>query len=189
MEDNIKQLGSIAKYSIIEPNIDTDDFFKQAKKEDWLFEDIIMAWEEQEEFKGIILIAINQYASQFATMKDIPFILPLYVNKDKYKLIFLKEEAEIGIEDLKNIDELSGIGKLLVPFNLIFEDFNTKYSRRDNETFFDLEPHQILINKVRLVLEKNAEGGFDSGIKLTGRAAEIAAKRKERAERIENARI
>ncbi len=175
--DSIKKVGSLIKYSIIRPpDVEIDGFFREAVEGKWELEDILMAWSELSEFSNVVLLPIARYKSQFDTMQnDIPYIYPEIAGTE---IIFLVEDDRIDIKDIKNAEELSGAGKVLVPFNLKFENFPEKYTLSNNTEFFKLDSNQILLNNVKLILDDTGDQpGYNSGVKLTGRAAEIAAKK------------
>lgn len=181
MVEVIQKVGDLVKYTIVHPTpaSDVKKFFAKAEKEKWLIEDVLLEWAQDDILKELVVLPLEHYRTQFTTMEQhIPFIMGLALDDKKYELVFLEEVDRIKIDDIKNAEELSGAGRVLVPFNLKFENFPLKYTKENNTEFFKLMPGQILLNGVRLVLDKTeGQGGYDSGIKLTGKAAEIAARK------------
>jgi hypothetical protein len=159
----VKAFGNLIKTEVIFPEKDTiTNFFKEFDEKD-LLSDILFEWQALD--NDIIIFPIEKFQSQINLMKkDIPFIYHFGDNA----FLFLKEIRSIGIQDLKNIEELSGAGAILTPFELKFENYSKKYLRDNSDTFFDLPKNGIIINNVRLTINKEPK------LKLTGRAAELA---------------
>lgn len=175
----VKAIGNVIKYTLIDPpDVEIDGFFREAVEGEWLLADILDAWHELEAFKNVILLPIDNYKSQFATMNDVQrYIHEIPAEGKIHELVFLAQSDILELPDLKNTEELSGMGKLLVPFNLQFENFGRKFTPKNDQRFFTLEPNQVILNSVRLIIDDNQDDGTVGGLKLTGKAAEIAARK------------
>ncbi len=184
-EPTIKAIGSLTKYDIIDvPMVEVDGFFRQATEEDWTIEDILDAWNDDEKYINTLLFPLKLHQSQFNLIKDKLTCVHEFKNKEyQGEFIFLIKKDELNIKDIKNAEELSGEGSVILEFGLRFTDFPkhyTKYNTPENEEFFDLNDSQMIINNVRLVIDKDQS----LGTKLTGKAAEIAARRAKEAKEI-----
>jgi len=175
VEPKIKAVGNLIKTIAVRiDDIDIDNFFRSALYEKLSLEEIIFEWHEKFEKEGILLFPINNFKSQIDLMrKDIPYFYKTTIEDQEIEFIFLAEYDRLEIEDLKNIEELSGVGKILTAFDLKFENFSKKYTKNNHKKFFRLEDISIILNNVRLIIDK--EDG--PNLKLTGRSAEIAKKR------------
>jgi hypothetical protein len=67
--------------------------------------------------------------------------------------------------------ELSGEGKLITPFMISFKNYSKTYLKDKDNSFFNLEKDNIIINDIILVLDGSSK------LKLTGRAAELAKRK------------
>jgi len=176
VEPQVKSIGELTKYRAIEvPYVEIDGFFRDAHEEDWGMEDILDAWHEKEEFNNILLFPLQNHLSQFNLIREfIPSIYEVQNKSYQGEFIFLIEEDKIELSDIRNAEELSGEGVILTNFNLKFADYPKKYTKNNNIAFFNLNPDQIIINNIRLVVDNTTPS---LGLKLTGRAAEIQARR------------
>ncbi len=184
-EPAVKAIGDLIKYDIIDvPMVEVDGFFRQATEEDWTIEDILDAWNEDEKYINTLLFPLKLHRSQFNLIKDKLTCVYEFKNKEyQGEFIFLIESDKIPVSDLKNTDELSGEGAVVLEFNLRFTDFPKHYTRRntpEDKEFFNLKDNQMIINTVRLVIDRDQS----LGTKLTGKAAEIAARKAKEAKEI-----
>jgi len=172
-EQRTKAVGNLTKMEAIKVNLlGIDEFFYPIKNDNLTLEEILFEWYEKYQDENIILFPINKYYSQIKLMiKDIPTIYEIHIDGIDYKFIFLKECSKLEINDLKNIEELSGIGQIITPFDLNFTDFSKKFEIK-NSGFFNINKNNIILNNIKLILDEGI-----SGLKLTGRAAEIARKK------------
>ena len=182
-EPEVKAIGELTKYDIIEvPYVEVDGFFKQATEENWPIEDIIDEWHQREEYKSIVLFPLKKHQSLFALIKDKLKCVYDFSN-DEYtgEFIFLAKKDKLPLTALKNTEELSGEGPVLIEFNLRFQDFSKHYTRTnsaEDKEFFTLSPNELILNTIRLVVDKERT----LGMKLTGKAAEIASRKAKEAQ-------
>jgi len=172
---NIKAVGNLVKTIAVKiDDINIDDFFRSALYEKLSLEETIFEWYEKFKDEGVILFPVNSFKSQIDLMrKDIPFFYKTTIDDQEIEFIFLVEYDKLEIESLKNLDELSGIGRIITPFDLKFDNFAKRFTRNNNKTFFELENSGIILNNIKLIIDEERT----AGLKLTGRAAELAKKR------------
>ena len=169
----VKEIGELIKVTTIEVT-GLEDFFQKAKDENWILEDILDEWSIIE--KDILLLPMKTFKSQLLMVQDHMPIPIIFQNTEvDEEFLFLKKEEVLPTSKIRNAVELSGEGKLITSYDLKFKDFN-RYLRVKEDSFFGIEPDQIILNQVRLIQDSDTP---TLGIKLTGKAAEIAAKRKE----------
>jgi len=170
-DTKVEAIGGLIKTIVISPE-NVEEFFDQVIKDNLILEDIILEWTEN---SSSILFPINQYKSQIYLMKNDIKIYSFEINGVTEEFIFLEEVDRLGVEHLKNKEELSGEGKLITPFMLKFSDFSKKYliNLDQNPDFFDLPKNGIILNDVRLIMVGKPKP------RLTGRAAEIAKRKGE----------
>jgi hypothetical protein len=169
----IKAIGKLAKYTIIEmPVMELENFFKKAIEDQLTLEEILTDWYDLYVNKDIILFPILNFKPQFKLMQDnIPQIYSYKINGKEEEFIILKLIDTLEIDSLKNLEELSGVGRVITDFQLTFDNYPKRYTINNDHEFFELLSDQVILNDIRLVVDK------DHKLKLTGRAAEIAKKK------------
>lgn len=173
---DVKAIGALVKYNMVDVDDEIlDQFFGSLDTTGWQIEEMLEEWSKK--FEDIILFPVDEYMSQFTLIsKDVPLLKTFNVNNSTFQCIFIVEDSKLRLDNIRNAEELSGEGKIITSFNLKFTDYNTKFTRETTQEFFKLEPSQIILNSVRLVVDNNDR---TLEMKLTGKAAEIAAKRKK----------
>jgi len=172
---NVKAVGNLIKTIAVKiDDIDADDFFRAALYEKLSLEETIFEWYEKFKDDGIILFPINDVKSQIDLMrKDIPYFYKTTIDDQEIEFIFLVEYDRLEIDSLKNLEELSGIGKIITPFDLKFDNFSKRFTQDNNKKFFEVENSSIILNNIKLIIDEKSS----HILKLTGRAAELAKKR------------
>jgi len=166
----VQQEGQLTKVSLIHPpTSETTPFLKQASDENWLIEEVINEWNSSPEYKdiGIILMDITLYKNQF-NIGDYSEYIYKYQNEDiEYHLVYVYQDKIIEVKDLKNVVELSGIGKILTEFDTSFEDLNTKFLKDSDGDFFNIDSSQIIINDIHLkLINKDTPGDILTDIDI-----------------------
>ena len=173
--ETIKTKGKLIKTKAIDPenyDINMDDFFKKIIENQYSIEDVILEWDDQFSDKDLIILPVNNFKSQINIMeKDIPIIHSVIIDKEREYFIVLKIIEELEVNDLKNMTELSGEGKLITPFMISFKNYSKTYLKDKDNSFFNLEKDNIIINDIILVSDGSPK------FKLTGRAAELAKRK------------
>lgn len=174
--DNTKAVGDLTKVKIAELDtqqaLDLEALIEQAIEEEWLPEEIIETWSENE--KDIILLQIDKIKNDFNLLNAEKDYWDFKIADEEIILIPIKILDQIKADNLKNAAELSGVGKILIPFSLTFRDYNKDFLKDPSADFFNIQEKEFIINNIRLVLENNH--GLNPS-KLTGRAAELARKK------------
>jgi len=176
--ETVKVVGKLVKCQIENIELDSEYgvFLTECQNDDLILPDILMEFYEKYNSKDILLLKVTELVTQIAVLKlefDIqPFTLKVEGRDETF--IILHKLDEINTNEIKNADELSGCGKVLTKFELGFMDYAKKFTRSNLTDFFDLNPNEIILNSVILALD---DGTPTLAPKLTGRAAEIAARR------------
>ena len=172
-EPRVKAIGELMRCTLVEVD-GLDDFFNRAKEEEWILEDIIDEWAHKDD--KLLLLPAKQFKSQFTLIQDnLPQPIFFKNSEVEEEFYFLQQDEVLEISGIKNASELSGEGKIITSFDLKFNDFKKRYLRIPDSCFFDIEDDQIILNQVRLIQDNNNP---TLGLKLTGKAAKIAARKK-----------
>ena len=162
----MKTVGNMLKFKVIKINQnDLDDILMVADLEDWPIEDVIDEWSI---LNDTALFPYYMFPNEF---KLVDFDKYLIEYKGQF-LLPVREVAKKEAEQLQRSIELTGIGRVLIPFSLKFHDFDIFL--REPDDFFNLDDKSFIYNSLVLVDEP------DSGLKLTGRAAEIQRRKNEK---------
>jgi hypothetical protein len=174
----IKEPSLIAKGELIKTEAIIPDaekikkFFDDVVDDELSLPEILFEWFNNSDSDGIILFPTLNFETQINLIRDdIPYFYTILVDDKPLEFIFLKEIDRLLPNDLKNVEELSGVGKIITNFELKFEDFPKKFTRANNTEFFNLSKKNIIINNIRLIIDDEPK------LKLTGRAAELARKK------------
>jgi len=171
--------GTLLKVSIVPIDENITEVFNKMNTEELLVPEIISDWLENKpndlEYR---LIQTDNYAAQFNLMPDaVKNTIELHTLEGLRHFILVKDIHELKTNELKRHEELSGEGTIIPKFSLSFIDFGSRYLVDQESDFFNISDNEFIINSVRLTLDNSSPQ--TSRLKLTGRAAEKAAARKQ----------
>jgi hypothetical protein len=182
---NIVPTGVMIKVKVHEFDDELLEIINNIDTENLLVPEIIEEWLEQvstnDEFKNIKLMTIDEYSGQFNTMPSITdSVKKINTFEGTRMFIPFVEIQRLDKNDLKRHEELSGEGLIITKYMMTFTDFNKKYlldkTQEAYPDFFELSDGQFIVNSIRLTVD----GATNTiGKKLTGRAAEIQARREK----------
>jgi hypothetical protein len=175
MDKDIEFQGKVIKCKVISPDdlkerSEITDLITNYLKLNWNWEDIIEEWVEIYSSKyNLYFLPYSRYKSTFSTS---PSISDYIERVHEEEILFYKILDTVNSNDLSKLMEWSTIGQIITPFMINFYNFE-QMVKKVPDNFFHLELNEFLLNSIKpQLVSKPLEA------KLTGRAAEIAKRRK-----------